>query len=232
MKNIKMFQSNIVRSIFGAGMVLSFVFGIMLPLSASAAPLYRQLQLGMRGGDVSDLQVFLATNPSIYPSGLVTGYFGSLTQSAVQRFQAANGIVSSGTPSTTGYGRVGPTTMATINAQMGGGVTTGVDRMSPIIGAVTVSAGNSSSVINWNTSENASAIIYYSTSPLFMMEGSATTGVTISGASNLVHSDLKASHSANLTGLQANTTYHYVVYVRDVNGNESITWPSTFRTTN
>jgi peptidoglycan hydrolase-like protein with peptidoglycan-binding domain len=39
-------------------------------------------------------------------------YFGLLTQGAVQRFQAKYGIVSSGSPATTGYGFVGSKTRA------------------------------------------------------------------------------------------------------------------------
>lgn len=61
-------------------------------------------------GQVSALQKFLTQYPTIYPEGLVTGYFGPLTERAVQRFQAQYGIVSSGAPDTTGYGVVGPAT--------------------------------------------------------------------------------------------------------------------------
>ena len=61
-------------------------------------------------GQVSALQKFLAQYPAVYPEGLVTGYFGPLTERAVQRFQAQYGIVSSGAPDTTGYGVVGPAT--------------------------------------------------------------------------------------------------------------------------
>lgn len=61
-------------------------------------------------GEVTKLQQFLAQDSSIYPSGLVTGYFGPLTEAAVQRWQARNGVVSSGSPETTGYGFVGPKT--------------------------------------------------------------------------------------------------------------------------
>jgi peptidoglycan hydrolase-like protein with peptidoglycan-binding domain len=39
-----------------------------------------------------------------------TGYFGSITLKSVQDFQIAKGIVSSGTPETTGFGLFGPRT--------------------------------------------------------------------------------------------------------------------------
>ncbi len=89
MKNIKMFESNVTRSVLGAGIALSFVFGFMVPTDTSAALLYRQLDLGDRGADVSDLQVFLSSNASIYPSRLVTGYYGQLTKAGIERFQTA-----------------------------------------------------------------------------------------------------------------------------------------------
>jgi hypothetical protein len=56
-------------------------------------------------GDVSRLQQFVGVNPT-------TGYFGPLTLQAVQNWQSSHGIVSSGTPDTTGYGFVGPRTIA------------------------------------------------------------------------------------------------------------------------
>jgi hypothetical protein len=78
------------------------------------------LAFGDSGEGVRQLQIFLkAQGPEIYPEGLVTGYFGPLTQRAVQRFQAKYNIVSSGTPETTGYGLVGPLTRAKINALQG-----------------------------------------------------------------------------------------------------------------
>ncbi len=47
-------------------------------------------------GEVSKLQQFLAKDKTIYPEGLVTGYFGSLTEAAVKRWQMKNGIQSVG----------------------------------------------------------------------------------------------------------------------------------------
>ena len=51
----------------------------------------RDLTLGATGGDVAILQQFLV-NYGAYPEALVTGYFGSLTQSALQRFQSEQNI--------------------------------------------------------------------------------------------------------------------------------------------
>jgi hypothetical protein len=58
-------------------------------------------------GQVSKLQQFLGITPT-------TGYFGVLTEAAVQKYQTARGIVSSGTPATTGYGSVGARTRASM----------------------------------------------------------------------------------------------------------------------
>jgi hypothetical protein len=78
--------------------------------------LVRTLALGASGTDVANLQGFLAQNPLIYPEQSVTGHFGIYTQDAVQRWQTAYGIVSLGSPATTGYGVVGPRTRAAILA--------------------------------------------------------------------------------------------------------------------
>jgi len=57
-------------------------------------------------GEVSKLQQFLAKDSAIYPEGLITGYFGSLTKAAVKRWQTKNGIQS--------VGAVGPVTRGAI----------------------------------------------------------------------------------------------------------------------
>lgn len=217
MKSITNVFKSSRRSFIGASVVLSAAL-IAMPFVASAEMLTRQLQLGMSGSDVSTLQVFLAKDATIYPQGLITGYFGSLTKSAVSNFQARNGISS--------IGRVGPVTIAAINTQMNG------DNSSPWINPVSVSVTGQSATLSWNTNENASAVVYYGTSPLSMTEGSPTNGVTIGGYSMLVHTDLRTSHSATLTSLNANTVYYYVVYVKDGAGNESVTWPAVFQTSN
>jgi hypothetical protein len=226
MKTLKITKASIptqltrVLTLSVLGIVSLFMFS--LAYTASAATLYRQLELGMRGSDVSSLQTFLALDSTIYPQGLVTGYFGVLTKAAVSNFQVRNGILN--------VGRVGPITMAAINAQMNGGNTVGFDRYAPTISLLSVSTTQTAATINWNTSENSSAVVYFSTLPLSMIEASSNSAVTIGGSSLLVHADLRLSHSAAITGLQSNTTYYYVVYVKDGSGNESVTWPATFHT--
>ncbi len=75
--------------------------------------LYRNLQLGMKGSDVSELQRYLkSTGDYRYPK--ITGYYGPATMRAVQSFQRRMGIVSYGGPNSTGYGVVGPATRAKI----------------------------------------------------------------------------------------------------------------------
>ena len=48
----------------------------------------RTLARGASGDDVKALQEALATDPDIYPEGIVSGFFGPLTEAAVRRFQA------------------------------------------------------------------------------------------------------------------------------------------------
>lgn len=191
-----------------------------IPFVASAQLLTRQLQLGMSGSDVSVLQTFLARDASIYPQGLVTGYFGTLTKTAVANFQSRNGI--------SAVGRVGPLTLVAINNQLA----VGLDNRAPFIGPVSINTSSNAATVSWNTDENSSAVVYYSTSPLPMTEGSATTGVVIGGTSVPVNSNFQISHSANIYSLTPNTRYYYMVHVKDAQGNESVTWPATFSTSN
>ena len=69
--------------------------------------LTRRLWKGMRGEDIEALQEILATDPEIYPEGLVTGYFGPLTEKAIKRFQKMMGVEQ--------VGVVGPKTLSKIN---------------------------------------------------------------------------------------------------------------------
>jgi peptidoglycan hydrolase-like protein with peptidoglycan-binding domain len=71
------------------------------------------LQFRDTGQTVTHLQEFLSENKAIYPSGRVTGYFGTLTLQAVERFQEKYRIAQVGDA---GYGYVGPLTRAKLNS--------------------------------------------------------------------------------------------------------------------
>jgi peptidoglycan hydrolase-like protein with peptidoglycan-binding domain len=92
----------------------------LIPLTTSGqTSLSRDLSLGSSGSDVSAVQQFLKAKG--YLSVESTGYYGQLTQEAVQKWQCEQGIVCSGTPSTTGYGNLGPRSRATLIAESTGG---------------------------------------------------------------------------------------------------------------
>jgi peptidoglycan hydrolase-like protein with peptidoglycan-binding domain len=65
----------------------------------------------LTAGEVSMLQRFL-TSTGHYTEPEITGFFGPATQRAVQAWQAANSVVRSGSPETTGFGVVGTQTRA------------------------------------------------------------------------------------------------------------------------
>lgn len=87
----------------------------------------RNLQFGMAGTDVLELQKRLAKEVAIdglpcfrYPTATTqeyTTYFGEQTQRAVQRYQVVKKLASGGTPETTGYGMVGPKTRLSLNGK-------------------------------------------------------------------------------------------------------------------
>jgi len=91
-----------------------FVYGSQNTSSSSGSCLRLSYDLvnGVSGAVVTSLQNFLKSQGHF--SGESTGYFGNLTQQAVEKFQKAQGIVLNGTPETTGLGKVGPTTRSTI----------------------------------------------------------------------------------------------------------------------
>ena len=207
--------------------VALFAMFIGTPSSASADTLYRQLQVGMTGTDVSALQTFLASDPSLYPQGLVTGYFGFLTKAAVSNFQSRNGIDS--------VGRVGPATLPIINFQMANGMNGLGDLSSPLIMNSNVAIGNTSALFTWRTNDLARGKIFYSTSPIILNNTFDQTGVNsgepyVSGTLAPYDGVARYSQSTNITGLTPNTTYYFVIEALDASNNMSITLPANFRT--
>ncbi|HQU07500.1 MAG: hypothetical protein B7X04_00305 [Parcubacteria group bacterium 21-54-25] len=85
-------------------------------VASTTIAIQQQLHVGSTGPNVTLLQQLLAGNPSVYPQGLVTGYYGPLTEAAVKRFQKDHGIES--------VGDVGPQTRAVLNAYLANATST------------------------------------------------------------------------------------------------------------
>lgn len=203
--------------------------------SASAATfenLTSQIELGSSGANVSRLQTFLAANSNVYPQGLITGYFGALTKAAVIKFQAMYNLDQ--------VGRVGPLTLAKINALInsglwGNGDTTSSDIYAPVISGVSqVAPNNTTTSFSLTTNEASNVRVAYNTVPLTFNEGdmdgngfSVTNGMSMTSVNGL-----GTSHTINLTGLTPNTTYYYTIVATDTKGNVQL-WGvnNTFKTT-
>lgn len=233
---------------------------------ADIMKLVAQLRLGAEGDDVKVLQAVLAVDPSIYPEGRITGYYGRLTAQAVKRYQKAHeldqvgnvgkktlekiseeldnnpitmemrdgerrpcAIISPGHLIAPGWlrkmGEERPVVPACqtipegIAIKLGLGTTT--DIIAPMISEVEVGDVTTSSVnINWKTNEPTTGNIWYGVvSPVVV--GSAST----TGSSRLID-----EHEMGISGLNANTTYYYVLTSADAAGNTATSSQYSFTT--
>lgn len=103
---------NLLRSFNAEASVVANVEASLRGTTLSSCPeltqsLFRGVTDETSNGEVSFVQTLLAVEP-------VSGYFGPITEKAVQDFQTARGIVAYGTPETTGFGVVGPLTRAAL----------------------------------------------------------------------------------------------------------------------
>ncbi|HVZ75960.1 MAG TPA: peptidoglycan-binding protein [Candidatus Paceibacterota bacterium] len=90
------------------------VFG--QPGERPSCPIFdHTLRQGSQGDDVAQLQAFLQGAGDLQGTTTTT-FFGPQTRDALQMWQARMGIVTSGDPSTTGFGMLGPATRAAMSA--------------------------------------------------------------------------------------------------------------------
>jgi len=204
--------------------------------AATFAPINGQMDLGDRGSNVTNLQTFMAANPTIYPEGLVTGYYGQLSAKSVRNFQTAYGIVSQGTPSTTGFGRVGPSTIVKLNNLIasGGWSPSSNDMSGPAFYNVGHSIGTNSISFTLSTNEVTNVYVAYATTPLMFNEGDINSvgfgpigGMAVSSISGM-----SGSHSVTLSNLNSNTVYYYTIIATDAAGNKSAVGPNNVLRTN
>jgi hypothetical protein len=205
-------------AILGAAPLLFVMALIILPSQVSAASLTRQLDIGVSGSDVTALQQFYAQDSAIYPEGLVTGFYGVLTAKATERFQLKNGLEV--------VGRVGPLTLAAINAQMtgsGGSMpsTGGGVGSAPILRSETFRTSTNSATFTWMTNKPATARVLYGNTWPFLLStapGFASTG------------GLSTFQSVTVNGLNPHTTYYYVLQSTDAEENMNMTIGKPFMT--
>jgi peptidoglycan hydrolase-like protein with peptidoglycan-binding domain len=193
-----------------------------------------QLDYGQTSTNVTNLQTFLASSPSIYPQGRITGYFGPLTKSAVMNFQNAYGIAQ--------VGRVGPQTLAKINSLISSGVgLTGAggvnytnSTIAPTIYSISLTPSRTSAFVSWVTDEPTTAKVYYSSTPFQMAEATSNFAepVITGGTTTQKTTAFQINQNVTIQNLQPNTLYYYMIEATDASGNLSYTWPRTFVTTN
>ncbi len=182
--------------------------GQALAKSDTQATLHAPLSIGMQSYEVLQLQQFLALDSSVYPEGLVTGYFGPLTQAAVARYQAKNHLPA------TGY--VGVLTIASLNyarGQVGIGGPLAGDVWAPVIfPSPNFVLGATKVTIRWKTDEDASSKVYYGRSWPFLL-ASAPVGYDYS---------IGTDQEVTLTGLLPDTDYYVMLESGDLSGNLSL----------
>lgn len=209
------------KMIYIGGIMAGALFVSLFGVENAHAALSSELDFGSTGSEVTELQQFLSTNSLIYPAGMVTGYFGPLTQAAVRQFQANYDIAQ--------VGRVGPITMAKINDIMSSGF--GLDTSAPIMSNASIQTNSTNATVNWTTNELARGQVYYDTFPIRSDEGfRRAQQAFVSGASAPNNTDVRNTQSVTILGLQPNTLYHYITRAVDNSGNYTMTLSNTFHT--
>ena len=208
------------------GVILAVAFVATFGVASTNAAIGSQLGVGSRGSQVSEVQQFLATNSFVYPAGLVTGYYGSLTQAAVKQFQLAYNILPTGT--------VNSATLVKFNAVEASGL--GFDISAPIIFTPSVQVSNNTATISWSTNESARGKVVYGINPVIIGNTADTTGVNfaeptiVSGSLAPYDGVMRTAQNVTISNLSPNTTYYYMIEALDASGNLSVTWQASFHT--
>ncbi len=207
-------------SLVTVGIILAMLFVALVSIQKAHAAIVSALDVGSRGAQVTELQEFLATNPMIYPQGLVTGYFGGLTQAAVVQFQAAFDISQ--------VGRVGPITAAKINAIEASGL--GLDTTAPGISNLSVLTTTNSATVSWSTNESSRGQVFYDVSGIQSDEATGHAQLPYVSGTLVAANGFAFSQSVMIPNLQSNKVYFYIVRAIDQSGNVTMTLSNSFQT--
>jgi len=131
----------------------------------------------------------------------------------------AAGVKEVSPATTTGYTLTAANTVGTVTRSVVITVAAPpTDSEPPIITKILVSSiTETTAVITWTTDESATSQVEYGTTTAY-------------GSSSALDVALVTSHSAALTGLEEDTTYHFVVKSKDATGNETKSEDKTFTT--
>lgn len=153
--------------------------------------LTRTLRPGLAGDDVKRLQEFLKKYPDVYPEGLVTGYYGPLTEQAVKRLQEKQGIVNTGSSETTGFGVVGPKTISKINEL----ISTGAGASGVVPPGLSTAPGISGAT----PPVTGSTVSQPQTTPIAPAQSVTTTSVSNTTSNTASNSSTQAATTSNTT---------------------------------
>jgi peptidoglycan hydrolase-like protein with peptidoglycan-binding domain len=196
----------------------------------------KHLKLGMTSEEVKQLQELLSTDPEIYPEGLITGYYGRLTEKAVKKFQKRICLEE--------VGEVGPKTLRKINELLTEGAgksgkippglltapgiqkklcaTSITDTTAPVISDVIATSTTATTTqIKWFTNELADSKVWYS---------AVTPVAATSSTPSVSFSAFVLDHTVKLSVLNASTTYYYLVTSTDKSGNTTTATEKSFIT--
>lgn len=99
--------------------------------------------------------------------------------------------------------------------------TLAIDVTAPVISSIAATnVSSTSATVTWTTDETATSKVYYS----------LTTPVDLGTSSSTSDSSLVTSHSLDLTGLTATSTYYFVVESADSSGNTATSSENSFAT--
>ena len=125
------------------------------------------------------------------------------------------------------------TVMGFFKSSTGGGTTTTTDTTKPVISKVQATAGPTSARIDWETDDLSSTQVEYGKTSTY---GSVTPAQPENDPTALDADGKPISigvipHSVTLTGLEADTTYHYRIKSKNAAGLEAVSDDKTFTTT-
>lgn len=106
-----MFTKRLALSVVAALTLILFLCVAVSQASAAGYQLTRDLRRGMSGEDVAVVQRLLK-DLGFFTYPQITGYFGSITETAVKAFQRANGLAADGI--------IGPITRGVMNKLLAG----------------------------------------------------------------------------------------------------------------